>query len=75
MTSYKKEYEVYERSSDGLLKPATFPSGWPGCADERLYGPFETEELAAEAVVAKRDLYRQFIIVPVISYVEGDDLG
>lgn len=75
MTSYKKEYEVYERSPDGLLKPAIFPSGCSCCPDERLYGPFETEELAAEAVAEKRDLYRQFIIVPVISYVEGDDLG
>ena len=75
MTSYKKEYEVYERSSDGLLKPAMFRSDCNCCPDEQLYGPFETEELAAEAVAAKRDLCRQFIIVPVISYVEGDNLG
>lgn len=82
MPKVTKGYEVYERSSDGLLKEPTWDDVHYG--PSYLYGPFETEDAALQALAEKcqgmnkRDT-REFIIVLEVRVdgdeFAGDDLG
>ena len=70
--TFKKTFEVYERSDDGLLKTPNWNEGYG--YHSGLYGPFDSEEAAIEALMEKSYDWlspRDFIIVPVIR-VEGN---
>lgn len=66
--AYQKRYEIYERSEDGLLKEPVFkePYGYTSS----FCGLYKTEEEAIKAICERQEKYRDFLVVPVVRYVE-----
>lgn len=67
MSNYSRKYVILERSKDGLMKEPTFDEGYGYYSQ---FYDYDTEDDAIEAIVKKGEFWRDFIILPVITYEE-----
>lgn len=65
--TYKAQYKIYEVSPDGLLKEPEFNEGYGYTS---FFYSYDTEEEAIDAIVAKRQKYRGFVVLKEVTYAE-----